>query len=62
MRSREPDSLSSSDFNEDRLSKLVRIAIEKDKITLSRGAEILGIDLATMRERTFSWEQRNGEA
>jgi Zn-dependent peptidase ImmA (M78 family)/DNA-binding XRE family transcriptional regulator len=56
LRSQEPDSLSSSDFIEDRLSKLVRIGIEKDKITLSRGAEILRLDLEAMRERISSWE------
>lgn len=51
-----PDSLSSSDFIEDRLSILVRIAIEKDEITMSRGAEILRLDLEAMRERVSSWE------
>ncbi|MFC4767468.1 helix-turn-helix domain-containing protein, partial [Effusibacillus consociatus] len=56
LRSQEPDSLSSSDFIGDRLSKLVRIAIEKDEITLSRGAEILRLDLEAMRERVSSWE------
>lgn len=56
LRSQEPDSLSSSHFIEDRLSKLVRIAIEKDEITLSRGAEILRLDLEAMRERIASWE------
>lgn len=56
LRSQEPDSLSSSYFIEDRLSKLVRMAIEKDEITLSRGAEILGLDLESMRERVTSWE------
>ncbi|EIJ80121.1 helix-turn-helix domain-containing protein [Bacillus methanolicus PB1] len=56
LRSQEPDSLSSSDFIEDRLSKLVRLAIEKDKITLSRGAEILRLNLEAMRERVSSWE------
>lgn len=56
LRSQEPDSLSSSDFIEDRLSKLVRIAIEKDEITMSRGAEILRLDLEAMRERVSSWE------
>ena len=56
LRSQEPDSLSASDFIEDRLSRLVRLAIESDKITLSRGAEILRLDLEAMRERVFSWE------
>lgn len=56
LRSQEPDSLSASDFIEDRLSRLVRLAIESDKITLSRGAEILRLDLEDMRERVSSWE------
>ncbi|SFJ45811.1 ImmA/IrrE family metallo-endopeptidase [Thermoflavimicrobium dichotomicum] len=56
LRAHEPDSLSSSDFMEDRLSRLVRIALEKELITLSRGAEILRLDLNEMRERVSSWE------
>ncbi len=55
LRSREPNSLLSSHFIEDRLSRLVRQAIEKDKITMSRGAEILKIDLGSMRELVSSW-------
>ncbi|OLN26673.1 helix-turn-helix domain-containing protein [Desulfosporosinus metallidurans] len=55
LRSLEPDSLSSSHFVEDRLSRLVRKAIERDEITMSRGAEILGLDLEAMREIVSSW-------
>lgn len=55
LRSREPDSLSSYAFIEDRLSRLVRLAIENDEITLSRAAEILRLDLEAMRERVASW-------
>ncbi|ACV64572.1 helix-turn-helix domain protein [Desulfofarcimen acetoxidans DSM 771] len=55
LRSREPDSLSPSHFIEDRLSRLVRKAIEKDEITMSRGAEILRLDLEAMREMVSSW-------
>jgi len=55
MRSKEPDSLSSSHFVEDRLSRLVRIAIEQDMITLGRAAEILRVDLDTMRDRISWW-------
>lgn len=57
LRSHEPDSLSASDFVEDRLSKLVRLAIEREDITLSRGAEVLRLDLDAMRERVASWAQ-----
>jgi len=55
LRSQEPDSLSPSNFVEDRLSRLVRNAIEKDQITMGRGAEILGLDLEAMREIVSSW-------
>jgi len=55
LRSREPDSLSPSHFVEDRLSRLVRNAIEKDEITMSRGAEILRLDLNKMRDVVSSW-------
>jgi Zn-dependent peptidase ImmA (M78 family) len=51
----EPEHLLASDFVEDRLCRLVRSALEKDLITLSRAAEILGIPLAEMRERANSW-------
>jgi Zn-dependent peptidase ImmA (M78 family)/DNA-binding XRE family transcriptional regulator len=56
LRANEPDSLSSSDFIEDRLSRLVRIAIEQEQISMSRGAEILRLDMEAMRDRIASWE------
>ncbi len=55
LRSREPKRLSNVDFVEDRLSGLVRKAIDEEKITLGRGAEILGLSLDAMRERTECW-------
>ena len=55
LRSKEPDALSSSCFIEDRLSRLVRKAIDEEEITLSRGAEILRLDLETMRDIVSSW-------
>ena len=55
LRSQEPDSLSPSHFMEDRLSRLVRKAIEEDEITMSRGAEILRQELETMRNIVSSW-------
>jgi hypothetical protein len=51
----EPEHLSASVFREDRLSRLVRRAIEEEKITLSRGAEILGYSTQQMRALTRSW-------
>ncbi len=51
----EPDKLSPADFTQDRISRLVRQAIEQEKISLSRGAEILGLSLQAMRDLTASW-------
>ncbi len=51
----EPDSLSPVDFIQDRLSRLVRKAIEQEKISIDRGAEVLGISLQNMRDLTSSW-------
>ncbi|MDL1979081.1 MAG: XRE family transcriptional regulator [Deltaproteobacteria bacterium] len=53
--SREPVSLSPTDFMENRLGRLVRRAIEAGEITMSRCAEILGLSLSEMRELTASW-------
>lgn len=55
LRSQEPHSIASSHFVEDRLYRLVRHAIEKDEITMSRGAEILRLDLEDMRDVVSSW-------
>ncbi len=52
----EPKDLDEIDFVEDRLFRLVREAIESEQITLSRGAEILNIDLTAMRDMVSSWE------
>jgi hypothetical protein len=52
---KEPEKLSPADFVEDRLSRLVRQAVESSAITLSRGAEILGLSLHDMRELSASW-------
>jgi hypothetical protein len=41
---------------EDRLQRLVRIALEEEKITVSRGAEILDLDLVAMKELAIWWE------
>ena len=54
-RAGEPDRLSSVDFTQDRLSRLVRYAVEQEKISLGRGAEVLGLPLQKMRELTASW-------
>jgi Zn-dependent peptidase ImmA (M78 family)/DNA-binding XRE family transcriptional regulator len=54
-RAGEPENLSPVDFEEDRLSGLVRKAIEKKRITINRGAEILGLSLSEMRALSASW-------
>jgi Zn-dependent peptidase ImmA (M78 family)/DNA-binding XRE family transcriptional regulator len=51
----EPERLLEHDFVEDRLSRLVRDAVEHEEITLSRGAEILRLSLDHMRRRANSW-------
>lgn len=52
---KEPKALDSVDFVEDRLSRLVMIALEKELVSFSRGAEILRINLDDMREKVNSW-------
>lgn len=51
----EPARLADADFREDRLQRLVRLAIERQSITMSRAAEILDYDLRGMRELAASW-------
>ncbi len=55
LRAHEPESISPLYFVEDRLARLVRMAIEEEKISSSRAAEILGHDLAKMRAIASSW-------
>ena len=54
-RAGEPVALSEHDFPRDRLSLLVRRATEDGHISLSRGAEILGIPLEEMRGWAGDW-------
>ncbi|MBI5446995.1 MAG: ImmA/IrrE family metallo-endopeptidase [Deltaproteobacteria bacterium] len=51
----EPAELDAHDFQADLLARLVRRAIEGEEITLSRGAEILGLSIDAMRDRSASW-------
>ncbi len=51
----EPEGMRPHDFQEDRLYRLVRSAIESDVISLSRASEILRISLDEMRELSASW-------
>ncbi len=52
---KEPRPLDPLDFVEDRLSALTREALDKELISVGRGAEILGIGVEDMRERIASW-------
>lgn len=51
----EPDHLESMDFVQDRLYRLVRSAVEGQQISMSRAAEILQLDLSSMRAVANSW-------
>lgn len=52
----EPENLSESDFVPDRRAALVRDALERNLISLSRAAELLRVDLPTMRHIVTGWE------
>ena len=54
-RSGEPAGLSEHDFIEDRLSRLVRQAVEGGRISLGRAAEILGLTRDEMRQQARQW-------
>lgn len=54
-RSGEPEGLSQHDFIGDRLSRLVRQALEQEHISLSRAAEILGLSREAMRKQAREW-------
>ena len=51
----EPARLNTHDFQGDRLALLVRRAIEREAISLARGAEILDLSVEEMRDRAASW-------
>ena len=54
-RSGEPAGLTRHDFIEDRLSRLVRQALEGRRISLGRAAEILGVSREAMRKQAREW-------
>ena len=54
-RAGEPEGLSQHDFVEDRLSRLVRQALEHEQISLRRAAEILGLTREEMRKQAREW-------
>ncbi len=51
----EPAALDQIDFIEDRLKRLVREALEKEEITVSRAAEILNMRITEMRDLINAW-------
>ena len=52
---KEPRPLDSTDFCEDRLRRLVRHAVEREVVSLSRAGEILRLPLAEMRRLAAAW-------
>ena len=54
-RSGEPVSVSRHDFVDDRLSRLVRQAVEGRLVSISRAAELLNLSLLKMRELARDW-------
>ena len=54
-RSGEPAGLTRHDFMEDRLHRLVRLAVERGRISLGRAAEILRRDHEDMRRLAVEW-------
>ena len=54
-RSGEPAGLSRHDFPEDRLPRLVRLAVEERRISLGHAAEILGLTREEMRKQARAW-------
>jgi len=56
-RAGEPEGLSQHDFVDDRLSRLVRQALEQELISLGRAAEILGLTREEMRKQAREWAE-----
>ena len=57
FRAQETEHLATSDFLEEGLQRLARMAYEKDKITLSRLAEYLQISLSDARALAGQWQE-----
>lgn len=51
----EPKKISCFNFTEERFERLVRLAYEQEKITISRAAEMLSLSAKSMRERIAEW-------
>lgn len=55
LRAHEPEELAPSDFLDNRFSRLVQKALDLELISLSRAAEIMGIDVSQIRQRAAEW-------
>lgn len=55
MPQKEPEALGRLDFCEERFNRLIRIALEKGKISISRAAELSRLPLDKMQELRKSW-------
>jgi hypothetical protein len=53
--SEEPERLERHDFEEDRLARLTRRALEDNLISLGKPAEVLDLSLGDMRDLSNSW-------
>lgn len=53
----EPDRLDRYDFIEDRFCRLVREAVEREEIGVSRAAEMMRLSINEMRERIEEWRK-----
>ncbi len=56
LRAREPYNLDDMDFISDRFHRLIRIALDEDKISLSRAAELMRISVSQMMNKILIWE------
>lgn len=53
----EPAGLTEHDFLGDRLRRMVRLALERDLLSLGRAAEVMGMHLEDVREWVVEWAQ-----
>ena len=56
LASEEPETLRKPDFPVNQLEALVSLALQKDKITMSKAAEVMGVSVSEMRKTVAGWE------
>jgi Zn-dependent peptidase ImmA (M78 family)/DNA-binding XRE family transcriptional regulator len=54
----EPDNLRKTDFPVNQLESLVSLALDQEKITMSKAAEVMGLSVNKMREVASGWEMQ----